>query len=246
MSNTDELTLWDLARRDPCSSWSFNPWKIRLVLNYKSIPYRTEWVDHRTISPTLKSLGVAPNTSGQGGSEYTVPTIRLPDGTYIRDSAVIAKQLEAIHPDPPLVFDSETQLKAEQAVGKIARPLMPVFMPRVARDVITESSVPFFRETRAKAFGMSLEELEAARGGEQAWEAAGAGFQELRAVLTEHKRCEGPFILGSEVSYGDFLVVAFTESLRRIGSDLGERFLNVDESFRNLHEACKVWMQKDT
>ncbi|KAK4541562.1 hypothetical protein LTR36_007859 [Oleoguttula mirabilis] len=245
MSNNDELILYDLARRGHCTSWSFNPWKTRLVLNYKSIPYRTEWLDHQTIAPTLTGLGVPPNTSSQGGSEYTVPTVRFKDGTYLRDSAAIAEKLEAMFPDQPLLFDPETQLKAEQAIGKVAGPLVPVFVPRIAQDVITETSVPSFREPRLKVFGMTLEELESVRGGEQAWKAAETGTQELKAVLTEHKRSEGPFILGSEVSYADFIVVAFFESLRRIGSDVGERVLGFDESFRRLHEACGEWMEKD-
>lgn len=245
MSN--EMILYDLARKGAHNtSWSFNVWKTRLVLNYKRTPYRTEWVDHATLAPTLKALGVAPNTSGQGGAEYTVPTLRLPDGTYIRDSAAIAAKLQDLHPSPPLVFDTASQQKVEQAIGKIAGPLIPVFMPRVARDVITESSALHFRELRQKAFGMSLDDLEASRGGEDAWKATGPGFEELRAVMREFKRDDGPFILGSEVSYGDFLVVALLESQQRIGSDLGERFLAVDESFGRLLEACKPLMEKDT
>lgn len=246
MASNTSLILYDLARRDPCSGWSFNPWKTRLVLNYKRIPYRTAWVDHETIGPTLQGLGVSPNTSGQAGSAYTVPTIRLPDHTYVRDSAVIAEKLEALYPDPSVTFDTETQIQAEQAIAKIAGPLVPVFMPRIARDVIIESSVPFFRETRAKAFGMSLDDLEKARGGVAAWKAAEPGFQALKAVLTEHKRSEGPFIFGREVSYGDFIIVAFMESLSRIGGDLGARMLGVDESFGRLYGACREWVEKDT
>lgn len=124
--------------------------------------------------------------------------------------------------------------------------LVPVFMPRVARDVVVESSAPYLREIRSKRFGMSLEELEASRGGEQAWQAAKPGFEELKKVLEEEKRDEGPFILGSEVSYGDFIIVALVEGFKRIGEDIGERILGMDERFRKLYEGCGKWMERDT
>jgi hypothetical protein len=54
-SEPQEILLYDLARRgDRNSCWSFNVWKVRLVLNYKDIPYRTEWVNHANIAEVLK------------------------------------------------------------------------------------------------------------------------------------------------------------------------------------------------
>jgi len=246
MSN--KIMYYDLARRGHHNtSWTFNVWKSRLVLNYKQLPYHTEWLDHTNIGATLSSLGIPPNTSASKGSEYTLPTIRLSDGSYVMDSAVIAEKLESLHPTPSLHMESGTQDKAAKVVGMIAGPLVPVFIPRIGKDVIVEHSIPHFRETRAKAFGMSLEELEAARGGEQAWKGAeAAGIPALKALLTEEKLDEGPFILGSKVSYGDFIVVAFLESFRRIGQDLFDRLVAYDQSIVRLHEACRLWMKKDT
>lgn len=50
---SEDIILYDLASRGRCASWSFNVWKTRLVLNYKGISYRTEWVDHVNIAEIL-------------------------------------------------------------------------------------------------------------------------------------------------------------------------------------------------
>jgi len=52
---SEEILLYDLACRGRCASWSFNAWKTRLVLNYKGLAYRTEWVDHVNVAEVLKA-----------------------------------------------------------------------------------------------------------------------------------------------------------------------------------------------
>ena len=239
-----QIVLYDLARRhDIKESWSFNVWKIRLILNYKSIPYHTEWVDHQTIAPTFQRLGITPNTSG--GSAYTVPTIRLPDGTFIRDSAVIAERLERMYPENRLIFDPVTQAAAEQAITAIATALSPIFITRIAKDVLTESSVSSWRAARESTFGMTLEELEATRGGKKAWKAADEpGIRLLHEVLTGYKRSEGHFIMGRNVSYGDLIIVAFVESLERIGEDLGYELESKDSAILALTDSCQDWVER--
>ena len=139
------------------------------------------------------------------------------------DSAAIAATLESLHPEPSLHLDLGLHEKFAPIFGKIGGPLVPVFMPRIAQDKLLESSVPWFLEAREKAFGMSLNQLEQMRGGEPAWAAARPGFEELAQFLTEHKQDDGPYVLGSQVSYVDFVIVSMIEAFRRIGTDLYER-----------------------
>lgn len=50
-----EIVLYDLAcTKDVC----FSPvvWRIRLMLNFKRIPYRTIFLEFADIEPTLKGL----------------------------------------------------------------------------------------------------------------------------------------------------------------------------------------------
>lgn len=233
----------------------------RLVLNYKGIPYRTEWIEHPQITSKFKELSVNsafPSVTHQAnpiasditphtgpGSPYTVPVIQLADGTHVMDSAAIASTLESVYPEPSIHLETGLHEKFGPTFGKIGGPLVPVFMPRIARDKLLESSVPWFQEARKKAFGMSLDELEQVKGGEQAWAAAQPGFKELISFLTDHKQDEGPFVLGSQVSYVDFVIVSMAEAFRRIGDDLFEKFVAQDERLRELHQACQKWMKDD-
>ncbi|EMC91182.1 hypothetical protein BAUCODRAFT_127097 [Baudoinia panamericana UAMH 10762] len=238
------VVLFDLARRGGNSCWSFNVWKTRLVLNYKGIPYTTSWITHPEIAPTFDGLGIPPNMSGQG-SPYSVPMIRLPNGDCVMDSAAIANKLEELYPQPSLHLDAGLHGKATAAGGKVAGPLVPIFMPRVGRDMVAESSVSWFREARHKMFGMSLEDLEATRGGKQAWAAAKAATRELEAWVKETKKEDGPFLLGSEVSYADFVIVAFMEALKRIGPDIYDRVCGDEEALVAMHHATTPWLKRD-
>ena len=161
------------------------------------------------------------------------------------DSAVIAAKLESVQPEPSLHLDNNLHQEVRPIIGKIAGPLVPVYMPRIGRDLIVESSYDFFQETRGKRFGMPLDELEKAKGGEQAWEAAQPGMAELREFMAKHKQDEGPFVLGSQVCYADLIIVSMLESIRKIGEDLYEKWVGDDEGLRNLHEACQPWIKDD-
>jgi hypothetical protein len=72
------ITLYDLPSRGDCACWSLNPWKstslpaspknffrrltlrlqqtARFLLNYKSLPYKTEWTEYPDIAPKFKAL----------------------------------------------------------------------------------------------------------------------------------------------------------------------------------------------
>ena len=265
---SDKIVLYDLASKGRCACWSPNVWKTRLVLNYKGIPYRTEWMSHPEIQDKVKELGVQPNTSGQG-SPYTVPAIQFPDGSAVMDSAVIASKLESLHPEPSLHLDTGLHEKVGRILGKLAFPLIPVFMPRIGRDVIVESSEAWFQKARAERFGMSLDELESSKGGEKAWEASRVGIAELETFVAEQKKNDGPFVMGSQVCFADFQIASskcslghnkttttsrtlisnctqpVMESLRRIGPDLYEEFINGQEDLKKLHDACQKWMKDD-
>jgi len=119
-------------------------------------------------------------------------------------------------------------------------------MSLIPRQVIVESSVPYFLESRGKRFGMSIEKLEQEKGGEQAWKAAEPGFKLITALLTEHKKDDGPFILGTQMCYADFIIAAMAEGIRRVDKSTYERCLSYASRFGEVHEACKQWMEKDT
>ncbi len=163
------------------------------------------------------------------------------------DSTIIASKLESLHPTPSLHLDNGLHNKVGPLIGKAIGPLLPVFMPRIGRDRIVESNYDWFQVARAKMFGMPLDEWEKTRGGEQAWQAARPGLQELKAFLKESKVDDGPFVQGSEVCYADFIICSTVEALRRIGPDLFEKVMEIydGDDLRKLHEACGEWLKGD-
>ena len=90
---------------------------------------------------------------------------------------------------------------------------------------------------------MTLAEVEKSDGAKGAWEAAGPGLQELKALVKENG--DGPFVLGKKVSYADFVLVSFFVFLQRLGDDLFERVMEVEEGFRELFAACEQWIKRD-
>ena len=120
-------------------------------------------------------------------------------------------------------------------------------MPRIPRSVLRSDSVAYFEAARAARFGMPLNVLEKDKGGEGAWEKAGAGLDTLEELVKggEFKVDAGPFVLGSEVSYADFVVVAVLAGFRRIGEDLFERIVEGREGLRGVWEGCGELLKKD-
>lgn len=253
--SSDKVTLFDLPSKktSPPTCWSPNVWKTRLVLNYKKIPYATQWLKHDDIEPTLSALGISPNPPKPAGkpgpspSPYTVPAIHLPDKSTAMDSAIIAPILEEKFPaTPSLHLENGLHEQASAILGQLAFPLLGVLYPRILRDVLLPEVVPGWRAKKEAAFGCTVEEFEAAKGGETAWKAAEPGFVAMAKFLKENKKDEGPFILGSQVCYGDFVIVAMAEALKRIGSDIYERAVASCEEIKELHEACGPWLENDS
>ncbi|KAH8674336.1 hypothetical protein BX600DRAFT_457442 [Xylariales sp. PMI_506] len=239
------ITLYDFGQREkPNRSWSYNAWKTRLVLNYKGIPYTTAWVNSDNLGPTLKSIGVNPHQSA-GGFEYTIPTIKLVDMPALMGSAVIAAELDALYPSPSLNIDTELEAEASQVINMAARALFPIYMPRLTRELVEESAVEVFTKRREKIFGVTFVEWEKTKGGELAWKAAEPGFAAMKQLLNKRKQDDGPFILGSQVSYADFCLVALFHAFKRAGDDLFDRLIGWDPCFRVLYEACEPWFEND-
>ena len=206
--------------------------------------FQTAWVNHSTLKPTMQSIGVPPDTTGNN-FEYHLPTVRLPCGTVVTESSVIASKLEEIQPSPSLHLDPELQAAADHAVHMVAIPLFANYIPAVARKIIKESTVPDFENSRKERFGMSLQELEEKKGGPQAWTAAEPGFNDLGSLMSSHKVDEGPFIRGSEVCYADFVLAAMFESIKRVDTVMFDTAIGKNPAFQKLYDACHDWLQND-
>lgn len=241
----------------PCLQCALTLVPVRLVLNYKGLPYTTHFLTHPTIAPTLSALpGLEPNRPVPGGppavSPYTVPAIRLPSSTeggarYLMDSAKIVPELERLWPEPGLHLDESPVDEVIAALLGVTRQLLPIFMPLVGRSMVVESSREWFYEARKAMFGgMSLDRVEQEKGGEPAWRAAEANMGPLSEVLRKYRRDgKGRFVLGEQVSYADFVVAGVLEGLRQIDEQgMFGRVVGWDGRLREVWEGCGVWLER--
>ncbi|KAK3329231.1 putative glutathione S-transferase [Apodospora peruviana] len=240
MADSKQIILFDLPTRAPVRTWSFNPWKIRFVLNYKGLDYKTQWVEYPDIKPTLENHVPPPGE----GNVYTVPSIVTPEGNYIMDSNNIVKYLEEKYPEPPLHLDSPYREKVINAMRATFPGMYPIFVPLVPKRLLSEGSIEFFLRTREEDHG-PLDELEKNLGGEVGWAKATAGLQQGTALLKENP--DGPFFMGKEPSYADFIWGGFLLFVQLIGEDLWENFLKHTGDAKvhtDLLEALKPWSER--
>lgn len=262
---SSEVVFYDLPSKGRPACWSLNPWKgtpstltnikshadinviARLVLNYKSIPYRTEWVEYPDLRPTFQSFNIPPNDPTLNpNAEYSSPAILLPDGRYIMDSLLMAQEIEKLQPEPSLGLDTDFPKRTQAIVAAIQKPMGPIMMPRVPELLLNPRSAEYFYETRAKRWGMPLPELaKSERAGEVAWRGAEEGMVQLRELLKENS--EGPFIMGNEPTFADFILAGFWRFVEKLSveGDLESRFMGFDERFREHRRACQPWLDRD-
>ncbi|KAF2832915.1 glutathione S-transferas-like protein [Ophiobolus disseminans] len=241
---SEQVIFYDLANQQG-TAWSLNPWKTRLILNYKNIPYKTEWIEYPDLAPKLQALGIPPNDPSAPGyfTPYSSPAIRYASGSCGMDSWPIAHELEKQYPSPSLHLDDPIVVQMRDHVSNIMKPLVAHLLPKVPDVILNPVSAKYFNDTRAQVFGMTLQEMERTMATEQAWEDAKPPAREVGKWLRMDGA--GPFFLGKTVSYADFILVAFFQMLKRIGQSELERYLALDEAFPKVYEACGKWLEKE-
>ncbi|KAL5366220.1 hypothetical protein BJX96DRAFT_160609 [Aspergillus floccosus] len=233
-----EIVLYDLAcTKNIC----FSPvvWRIRLMLNYKRIPYRTIFLEFPDIEPTLKALGIPPSDSGT----YTVPTIHhIPTNTHIMDSPRIADFLESTYPDPPLPLTSDLGRKIEAQSRKVVGTTFSASVLPREMGILSPRAQAYFRRTREAALGHPLEDLLDPEREEQAWAAVDGAVREVGELMLTHKE-EGPFILGPRPSSTDFFIAGALQSARTVHEAVFEKIVRYP-GYREIYEACVPFMEK--
>ncbi|TFY51248.1 hypothetical protein EVJ58_g10669 [Rhodofomes roseus] len=167
LPDTDRIILYRYPQQRARRSLSAGPWKTRFALNYKGIPYRTQWVEYPDIAPLLSALGVKPNPSSSSGPipvpAYTLPAIYDPrTQRTIMDSYQIAIYLDETYPETPAILPPETrvfQTAFQHALGNVLHyKVVPVFLHQVSK-ALNPRSREYFIETREGFMGRTLEDL---------------------------------------------------------------------------------------
>lgn len=162
------------------------------------------------------------------------------------DSWKIADALEEKYPEPSLRLNSPYVERLRGDLVKMASYLPGIYKPKVCKLVLNEASAGYFRRTREEDEGMTLEQLEAEKGGAKAWAAAKPYFNKITALLKENS--EGPFFEGKTVGYVDFVWAGFLIFFSRFGEDVWADLLEASgdaEAHLKFLEAVKPWSERD-
>ncbi|KJA24356.1 hypothetical protein HYPSUDRAFT_162101, partial [Hypholoma sublateritium FD-334 SS-4] len=203
------IIFWDLP--STVGPWSPNTWKVsRYCLNLKKIPYKTEWVEMPDVAAHCQKLGISPTTNKSDWNIiHALPAIHdLSTGIYLSDSVRIAEYLETQYPDGPQIFPRNTiglQIDFEDCLNAKLASLWEFVVPPIWH-ILNPTSQVYYRTTREKAWGKTLEDITPSgddRAGQ--WKKVEAGFSGM-AVWYSKKSGGGPFMMGSQVSWVDFVV----------------------------------------
>lgn len=192
------IELFELCGTDPDIRFSPHVWPTRMALAHKGL-------DHSGVAWRFTEKD-AISFSGQG----MVPVIRDGD-TAVNDSWAIALYLEDTYPDNPSLFGGQgghasaalVRQWALQSVFASCAPLaiLPVW------SLLDDTDKAYFRETREKRFGKTLEEVCGDK--DARIDAVRASVNPLRAMLGTQ-----PFIGGDGPLYHDHMVFGPLQWLR--------------------------------
>ena len=148
------IRLYDLAGADPARRFSPFCWRVRFALAAKGLEVET--IPWRFVQKDV----IAPYGSNK------VPVL-IDGNRAIADSWAIAEYLEEAYPDRPSLFGGEPGRSLARFVNNWADSvLLPGIAPLVVADieaVLDAGDKPYFRASREKRFGRTLEAVQAGR-----------------------------------------------------------------------------------
>jgi len=183
------ITLYDLVGID---DRRFSPacWRTRMALAHKGLDCTTQPTPFTKI-PTIAD-----------GQQKTVPVID-DNGTVVGDSWAIAEYLEKTYPDQPSLFGDDTSraltLFAQNwTLSIVHRGLAPLILLDIYDHLLLEDHA-YFRASREKMFGRTLEETQAGRDDQL------KAFQDSLFPLRLTVRSQS-FMGGDSPTYADYIV----------------------------------------
>ena len=184
------LVLYELcgARREQV----FSPfsWRAKMALKHKGLAFETRPCVFMEIPKVAPEAG------------RTVPI--LVDGdTTVCDSWAIAEYLETTYPDRPSLFGGDGGRAASKLIEGWANATLSTLVAQMivkdVYDVLDPQDRDYFRESREKRFGRSLDEVQSGR--EERLADLKTALLPFHLMLREQ-----PFIGGDRPLYGDYMV----------------------------------------
>ncbi|KAF8660904.1 hypothetical protein AX16_001532 [Volvariella volvacea WC 439] len=229
------IILYDIPSALPNRAWSPNVWKIRLVLNYKKLPYKTEWVPYSEIAEHCKRIGANPTETNVYGNanHYTLPVIYDPTTKrVVTESSVIARYLDEQYPDTPKVVDVAGGFGVLQhtfisSFGPTVLPALSQFsMPKTV-EILTPDGIEYFRRTReGYVYKKKLEEVVPKKetgDWDREWKNFEEGLGKVDAWFVSGGQDGKAFVTGDSPTFADFVIGGYLTWVKLIfGEDSRE------------------------
>ncbi|MBO0905308.1 glutathione S-transferase family protein [Jiella sonneratiae] len=213
------ITLYELVGRDTARPFSPHCWKARMALRHKGLDFSTATAGFTEI-PEI-----------EGGVSKIVPILR--DGErLVADSFAIAEYLEETYPDRPSLFRGEGGRALSRFVEswsqRTIHPAIARFAVLDIHDGLAEADQLYFRQSREKALGTTLEAFVADRADRV--EPLLASLEPLRAIVSKQA-----FLGGESPLFADYIVFGALQ-WARIASPF--RFLPKGDPVTAWFERC--------
>jgi glutathione S-transferase len=183
-------TLYDLCGADRSLRFSPHCWRAKMALAHKGLDYET--------APTAFTEIVAI----EDGRGKTVPVLN-DNGVIVREALDIAVYLDDTYPDLPALFGHDGVVAAARLILNWANttihPILLRMMVRDIHDVLAPADQTYFRESREKRFGKTLEEAQT--GPDANAEALASALMPVRQALGHHD-----WLGGAGPLYTDYIV----------------------------------------
>lgn len=184
------ITLYELAGRDPDLRFSPYCWRIRLALAHKGLAVK----------------GVAWRFTDKAKlafAKYERVPILVDAGKTVVDSWQIAEYLDTAYDlHPPLLGGTPAHLRFLNAwTDAVVHPLIARIVLKDIHDVLAPEDLDYFRQSRERAFGKTLEEIVADR--------ETTGVAALRAALAPVRTVlkAQPWLGGEAHDYADYILL---------------------------------------
>jgi glutathione S-transferase len=184
------IEMYDLAGANADLRFSPYCWRARMALAHKGLEVKT--IPWRFTEKDVIAFS----------EQDRVPVIRDGD-RVVSDSWAIAEYLEDTYPDRPSLFGGEGGKAHARFINVWADVVM---VPGIARlivrellNVIDPKDRAYFRESREKRFGATLEQVQ--QGREKRLPAFQASLMPVRIILSMQ-----PWLGGAAPSYADYIV----------------------------------------
>jgi glutathione S-transferase len=184
------IILYDLCARDAARRFSPHCWKAKMALAHKGLAFDTRGTPFTRIGEI-----------GDGFSR-TVPVID-DGGKLVRDSFDIALYLEETYPERPSLFrgkggESLSRFVESWSQGEVHPRLTRMIVADI-HGILGPADQSYFRESREKALGRRLEEVQAGRD---------ERLDDFRKALAPLRRMLGfqPFLGGETPLFADYIV----------------------------------------